>query len=256
MKCSCGYDNPDDAAYCGLCYNVLKKVPRTTSTPGFGGGGESREKRLAVHEWSLVARYGVGRHTNPELLDGMADGLLQAVAGFYGQGVGLADGVKVQFGWSGLTLKAEGTDLVICEPDFGRDPLQDTVPEVSVTLSVSLLQALTVNIVKAAAVDCTFKDSVMMARGILDKPQLVMHRHKEPEPGDSGWYIGSIDVDEMQRVSEQKDYEFVPSWMLYKRGRGHLLKVMCLPPHYMAIFDGDTVKGVSDPDDNELWPRE
>jgi hypothetical protein len=51
-----------------------------------------------------------------------ARSLLEAVASSHGQGKGLADGVAVQFGWSVLTLRGRGDELLVCEPDFAGDP--------------------------------------------------------------------------------------------------------------------------------------
>src|SRR5262249_25141346 len=49
--------------------------------------------------------------------------LLEAVASLKGKG--LADGVTVQFGWSVLTLRRRGDELLVCEPDFDGDPFRD-----------------------------------------------------------------------------------------------------------------------------------
>src|SRR4051812_10254268 len=50
-----------------------------------------------------------------------AESLLDVVARFRGEGRGLADGVTVQFGFSLLTLRQQGEQLLVCEPDYGGD---------------------------------------------------------------------------------------------------------------------------------------
>jgi hypothetical protein len=74
-----------------------------------------------------------------------AGSLLEAVASFRGKGKGLADGVTVQFGWSLLTLRQRGKELVVCEPDFDGDPLTAVREDVTCTLAVLVGQAAVVN---------------------------------------------------------------------------------------------------------------
>src|SRR5438270_5401230 len=74
-----------------------------------------------------------------------AESLLDVVARFRGEGKGLADGVTVQFGFSLLTLKRRGDQLLVCEPDYGGDPFHAIREDVTCTLAVLLGQAAVIN---------------------------------------------------------------------------------------------------------------
>jgi hypothetical protein len=48
----------------------------------------------------------------------------------------LTTGQQIQFGWSILTIVRSGTEFVVCEPDFDRDPTRDVRQDLSTTLGV------------------------------------------------------------------------------------------------------------------------
>jgi hypothetical protein len=181
-----------------------------------------------------------------------AGSLLEAVASFQSQGKRLADGVHVQFGWSLLTLRRRGGDLVVCEPDFDGDPFHEIREDVTCTLRVLMGQVAVVQRLGLVPVEIRFDDKVVLAKGCLAQRRVYLQR-SQPRPGDSGWYVGPVDGPAPEQKPE--NYEAIHVFELLHR-RAALLRVLALPARYLVIFDGDEVQGIADPNNNEVWKIE
>jgi hypothetical protein len=120
-----------------------------------------------------------------------AKSLLAVLMPLGGQGKGLADGVTVQFGWSVLTLRQDGSELVVCEPDFGGNPFTSVREDVSSTLTVLTQQTDVLNCLGLDGVPARFDEKVVLATGRLQEERVYLQRGT-PAAGDSGWYVGSV----------------------------------------------------------------
>jgi hypothetical protein len=178
-----------------------------------------------------------------------ANSLLQAVASFRGRGKGLNDGVTIQFGWSILTLRRQGDELLICEPDFSGDPLTEVREDVTCTLAVLVGQAALINRLGVEPVEVRFDESVLVARGCLADRRVFLQRG-DPSPGDSGWYVGPVDSPAPEQKAE--NFESLPVFELLSR-RASLLQVLGLPPGYLTVFDGDEIDAIFDEQDRNVW---
>ena len=155
----------------------------------------------------------------------------------------LAAGSKVRVGWTTLTLAAQGAGLRVREPDYEKDPERGTLADLSGTLTVLSWQRDVLARVGAQAVFIDYLETVVVAEGALDEPQVQLLRG----PGDSGWSISHVDEDEEAdalgslRVCD----------LLHERPA--LLQAMTLPPGYLVVFDGDEIQSVDDPSGKDVW---
>jgi hypothetical protein len=148
------------------------------------------------------------------------------VASFRGQGKGLADGVTVRFGWSVLTLRQQGGQLVVHEPDFGGDPLRGVREDVTCTLRVLVGPAAVLNRLGVEPTEVRFDDRVVVARDCLEDRRVYLQR-SEPKPGDSGWYVGPLDSPAPEPKPE--NFESLYDYELFRQ-RPALSRVLGLPP--------------------------
>ncbi|OWK42308.1 hypothetical protein [Fimbriiglobus ruber] len=171
--------------------------------------------------------------------------MLQVVAGFEGRGRGLANGVRVQFGWSELTLKHVDGEIVVHEPDFAEDPEGGLRDDVTCTVTVSAAMAGTVQAVGVVPVDLRFDDALAIAPGCLEEPDLYLLR-SAPRGENSGWFIGPANA---PPGSEEAGAEFEGRyvWELLHE-RPALLAALALPPGYLVLFSGDEMVSVSPPE--------
>jgi hypothetical protein len=166
--------------------------------------------------------------------------LLDVLRNTFDQGAKIDDGSRLQIGWSVLTLRkqADGS-LTVCEPDFARNPFQDEIKSVDVTLQVLGGQNRFAARVGVVPVMTSFQDKIVIAKGALDAISLYMERRApSPEKGDSGWYIGGRD-----RSQGTKELEAIYAFQLLKL-RPELVETLVLPPGYMAFIEGREISSI------------
>ena len=215
--------------------------------------GELRQHTRPVGARRLVVRYWTGRHTRPDQLDELAQGMLDRVATLADTPPGLDDRVTIQWGWSPLVLRARGHDLVLCEPDYAEAPFDAHVWDVGFTLQTTLMHFLTSEITSTEACGCSATDVVAYVPGVLERPSVVLRRfHATDEDGFSGWIVGPDDPDAFAAAVEAGDLDGMRSGDL-ARVRTPLLKVLVLPPGFTVRFEAHAVVSVLDPDGVERF---
>ena len=163
----------------------------------------------------------------------------------------LTAGSRIRFGWSPLTLRDEGDGLIVCEPDFDRNPVADLRPRVATTLAVLLQQISVAMRVGAEPADVAFDDDVIARRGAIESPHIGLYR-EAPEPGDSGWRVMAAD---MAPSTDPEDFEVLPAYALVRR-RPTLVALLGLPPEYGVEVTGERVLHVFDPTGADVWTRQ
>lgn len=186
-----------------------------------------------------------------DALDRQGESALRSLQGLAGKGKGLTDGLRVRMGWSMFTLKKQGNELAVCEPDFAGNALQGVRPDVTLTLQVLALQASLLHKLRLRdrSTDTRFEDTLTCARGCLADDDLYLRRGK-PTPGDSGWYLGSVRGAE--RGDDPSLFETLYVYQLVQKRKG-LLQALLLPEDYMVVFQRDQVVSVFDPSNTEVW---
>lgn len=170
-----------------------------------------------------------------------ANTLLKLAAEADGESDGLKDGSVIEFGWAPLNLRADGPNLVICEPDYKGD-INQFVPLVDQTLGVLMDQAIVLKAVGISGVAAKYNQAVVLKRGALQSNHLYLHRRDPVNAEDSGWYIGPADdlaPPDDANLYALRVYELLsllPSFM----------KVLALPYNYLVEFNGDEIKAIFD----------
>lgn len=120
---------------------------------------------------------------------------VEALEGWVQQGDRFVNGETVQLGWSVMRVRpnADGT-LSLLEPDFVSLPIA-WVDSVTVTLQhLRLHKDVCESFFDPDALECpSLRDSCIVCTQLSSAPQLVMERFADPDPGDSGWFIGCRD---------------------------------------------------------------
>lgn len=161
----------------------------------------------------------------------------------------VAPGKRLEMGWTVLFFVPTEAGLALWEPDFDTDPnrLRADTTRSLVTLAE---QTDVVRRVGAQPVKTRFDDQVLAVRGFEGHRELLLQR-AEPQASVSGWSITPL---EMEPPDDPAAWmSFVSCGLV--RLRPSILPVLTLPPGYLVVFDGDTIKGIADPDNNEVWAR-
>jgi hypothetical protein len=163
---------------------------------------------------------------------------------------GLRDGTVIEFGWAPLRLRAEHQELVVCEPDYAGD-VHQFVASVTRTITVVAEQTALLDALGVEGVAARYDQGIVLKRGVLDLGRIFLHRREPVSDRDSGWYVGPADDSgeppdpgQLDAIHVYRLLNIRPAW----------LRVMALPPEYIAVFDGDEIEAVVDPSNRRVWP--
>lgn len=198
--------------------------------PGDDHDGEAREQRKD----GLVARYFIGQHSHPQMLDHAVARMLDLASRCRTRPPGVKDGTRIQYGWTVITLRARGSELVLCEPDFGRDPQLHVREDVSFT-AMSTVQWIASQSVVRDLPDgpaTTYLDVVRATPGALGRPKVTLAR--------------TSDAWELRAAGDHGDPSDEMHLYHFARERPHLLKTIWLPVGWTAVFDEHRLTQVLD----------
>ncbi|HEX5081243.1 MAG TPA: hypothetical protein VFY40_04295 [Blastocatellia bacterium] len=180
-----------------------------------------------------------------EDLEEQAIGLLTKLDELNKVGPAIQDGTTIMFGWSLLTLRGDVDELVICEPDFERDPFHDSLPQVEHTLRILIQQVALLKLIGAEGLEARFQDKVVIAKGALGTERIYLDRTATDADSDSGWFIGEVEGRKSKYTVEELEAIYVYQIFQIRRA---LMKVLALPPGYMVVFRGDNIEAIFDAD--------
>jgi hypothetical protein len=176
--------------------------------------------------------------------------LADTVASFDAADGGLVDGAFYQIGWSNFHLRKQPDgSLLVCEPDFGSDPLKSLSEDVSRSLTVLTAQMDLLLVVGLKAEPCRFDQTLLVRKGTLEQRH-VFARRQQPSGGDSGWYLGP--TDSPFGTAAAADLEAVPLYSLMNR-RPQILLALALPIGCMVVWDGAAIAALRNPEGKDLW---
>jgi hypothetical protein len=182
----------------------------------------------------------------------MAEDLLSTLQKLDDQGPALAEGSRIAYGWSVLTLE-EGFEpeqtLWVREPYFDEDPVRQTQTGITNTARVIVDQGAVCKSVGAEPTPAWYTHDVQLAPGVLDKEQVYLQRRPPASDHDSGWYIGPVTEDEDNKSGE---LETLAVWQVFQRRRS-LLDAMGLPVGYLAVFIDSYIDAILDPHNKEVF---
>ncbi|MDI1451192.1 hypothetical protein [Polyangium sp. 6x1] len=159
------------------------------------------------------------------------------------------EGAVIVFGWAAFRLERREGQLLVCEPDFDDSPRQFR-PDVTTSLRVVARQVGLVKMLGVKPAGCRFDDKIVADRGALRARQVYLHRTGAAKGGESGWYMGCADAKGKPPAEELVGFM---SSGLVRLGRERLLDVLVLPVGCIARFDGDTLLGIADARNRDVY---
>ncbi|HEX7639889.1 MAG TPA: hypothetical protein VF457_15945 [Burkholderiaceae bacterium] len=172
-------------------------------------------------------------------LERQADWLLSVLGEMASSGARLAPDVRVQIGWSFIQLRADGDELIVCEPDFAGNPFKDLRRDVSVTLQVQASQNDFISRLGVAPTMVSFQDKIIFSKGCLGVDRIYAERiDPKVNSHDSGWFFGYVDGDN-DASNLQAGYVYHLLAL-----RPILLQILLLPAGYMVVFNGERVEDI------------
>jgi hypothetical protein len=88
-------------------------------------------------------------------------------------------------------------------------------------------------------------DKIVIKKGVFDVENIYMARTTEPLDGDSGWYIGDVNIPKNFDPNDKNNFEAIYVVDLLTL-RQSLAKYTMLPVGYMVIVNGDELVSICD----------
>lgn len=180
-----------------------------------------------------------------ESLQTQAQWLLGILRELSSGGPALRDGVRVDVGWSVITLRSIHKKLYVHEPDYSGDPFTQLRNDLTATLTVIANQNDFLALLQVSGVPARFDQKIVLSGGALEIDHVYLERSGEITPTDSGWYIGPVDED-------QSKLEAIYVFQLLDT-RPNLLRFLALPDGCLVVVSGDRIESVVDGRNDDLW---
>jgi len=154
----------------------------------------------------------------------------------------LKDGFKIQVGWSILCFLERDGELVLAEPNYQENPFQDWRDDITDTLTVQAQQNHILQLLGITdSTPALFQDKVVYAKNAFFEKQVRLERGLNPQPGDSGWYVGPV-----TGSKDNPSYEAIYVYQLIHH-RPALLQLLALPYGFSAVVEGNDVVKIEGP---------
>lgn len=158
----------------------------------------------------------------------------------------LNDNFKIQVGWTIFTVVEVSEGFIIVAPDYSKNPLTDSIDDLTVALWVQLEQGILLNKLKLTGELISFQDKIICTKDVLKLDNIYLERNGEHDKDDSGWYIGPVD----ESIS-QEELEAYYAYQIIKI-RPSIIQTLTLPSGYMAVFNKDKLKAVLNENDIDV----
>jgi hypothetical protein len=195
-------------------------------------------KSIFVNDQNVVINF-------DERLSSLADWLINYMINELPNADQIDEGYTIQMAWSFLVLKRNDKgNLVLCEPDFSRNPFEELVETVNSTLLIQSQQVSFAIDLNLTPLLTSFQDIIIIRKGCFDFSDLYMTRSEpDKDKKDSGWYISSRELEAGDEPLDSTAYTTLYAFELIKY-RPVLLECLGLPIGYFVTSNVDQIESV------------
>lgn len=162
----------------------------------------------------------------------------------------IKDDYTVEAGWSFYFISRENDNYRISVPDYSKDPFSDKTDDLTTALTVQSMQNELLKDIKQKGCAVTFQDKIVVLKEALFNDEVYMHRSREREGTDSGWYLGLVnDQKDKHPVS---DYASIYTYELLKYNPV-LLRVLSADVGDMVMIHGNEIVEIVDGNDEKIY---
>ncbi|WP_394838147.1 DUF2185 domain-containing protein [Pendulispora rubella] len=172
-------------------------------------------------------------------------------------------GAAIFFGGLLFRIAPTPSGLEVRQPDYlaeappkagpgAEDAWATWVADVSDALVLLTAQLRVTSIIGVEPCDYRIDQTITVLKAAIEQERFYMVRQEPSSPNDSGWYLGS--AEDAPQDHAPTNYTVVPLAALF-RMRPAALRVLALPPGFLARFEGDALVGVGNEKDEEVYAR-
>ena len=166
----------------------------------------------------------------------------------------ICDDFKVQVGFTMYIFKDKGEFFEVIIPDYAKDPFKDTTDNISISLILQFQLNDTVKKLDVNYEDVALDDELLLLTKARNSDNIYLERYKDYNKGQSGWYIGAINMTEDMPRPEKGDIEHIAVCDILKF-RPDLLKLLSLPKGYIITILHNEIVEIMDGDSKIVYKK-
>jgi hypothetical protein len=124
------------------------------------------------------------------------------------------------------------------------------MPNSRVDFNIMLEQQELLDLLQLVGMPVNYNDKIIIAKDCINEPDIYLHR-SQPIEDDSGWYIGPLNKNINQ---DPQNFHSINIYQLFDV-RPELLKVLALPPGYIAVYKDKELQSIANEFDEEVWKK-
>ena len=160
----------------------------------------------------------------------------------------IQDNRMLQIGWGFYKVRQTGSEYQILACDIANDPFQSVTEDLSLNLEIFSKQRRILSITKAAPLETSFQDTLIVHRAAVKSPRVYLQRNEPGSQGDSGWYMGVIGV---KAPNDPSEYARIYTYQLLKFCH-EAISVMHLPVGTICVIENGNIIEIVDKDNNKI----
>jgi hypothetical protein len=125
-------------------------------------------------------------------------------------------------------------------------PYVEYRPDITLTLLIAAWQASVCRRAGAVGEDVTWQSRLVVVGDALQQHKVILKREAPDGDNDSGWYVGA------PGGGQEATPSVLEGWQVWQQ-RPALVSVLCLPADYLVVVEGDTIRTIGNPDNQDVW---
>ena len=166
----------------------------------------------------------------------------------------ICDDLKIQVGFTMFIFKDKGDYYEVVIPDYSKDPFKDTTENISISLILQFQLNETVKKLDVSYEDIAFDDELLLLSKARNADNIYLERSKNYGKGQSGWYIGAVNMTEENPKPEKGNGESIAVCDILKF-RPDLLKLLALPKGYIITIIHNEIVEIMDGDSKIVYKK-
>ena len=159
----------------------------------------------------------------------------------------IKDDYTIEAGWSMYFINKENENYRISVPDYNKNPFIDKTDDLTIALTIQKMQNELLKDINQKGCPVTFQDKIVVLKEALYNKEVYMHRSREREGTDSGWYLGIVnDQKEKHPVS---DYTSIYTFELLKHNPVLLRVLSADVGDIVIVYENEIVEIVNGNDE-------
>jgi hypothetical protein len=208
---------------------------------GSGSARKTFTKTINGLAYNISVEVGESENLLPEIHK-----LFEVISGITPEEI--RDGFTIEMNFTVFALVKKPEGFCVVASDYGKNSHIDRTGDLTQALRIQSQQTTLLRQYNIDGEPTRFDDKIIADKWAVKEREIYFMRTAERSKGDSGWYIKSKahDADDAP-----ESYEAFYAYQLLAL-RPAIIRTLALPHDYIVVFDGDEIKAIVNPNNENI----